>query len=266
MVIGTDCRYNTLIDGNDIMSAYIGKWLWEEKETTGSTNDDAVLLSATKTGEPFIISARTQTKGRGRRGRKWIAADGNLFFSQALPVDVRFLGQIVCLSAVSLWETVAKLLPSEYLAQIKWPNDVLIDNCKLSGTLLEKGENGYWVIGIGVNICVTPVAVELLYPATCLKDKGINIDRLAFLRSYIENFDNNYTLWQREGFTEISKKWLSAVKGLNEKITVRTDKETIEGIFTGIGGDGELLLTDNGKVRRIYAGDVFYIEKDKTNE
>lgn len=240
----------------------ISDWLWEDKEVTESTNDDALLCTRTKKEKKFIISAKKQTKGRGRRGRQWVSLEGNLFFSQALPEEMFCVGQLVCVSAISLWETITEKLPKEYKVSLKWPNDVLIDNCKVSGTLLERGENNYWIIGIGVNICVAPKTQRMLYPVTSLKACGINIDRLMFLQSYVEKFDKYYQQWKQSGFENIRKKYLKAIKGIGEKIQVQTPSQKIEGIFLGVGDNGELLLKTQKETKQIFAGDIFYIKKE----
>lgn len=240
----------------------INNWQWEDKVITESTNDDAVALSSCVKGEKFIITAQMQNKGRGRRGRQWISQKGNLFFSQGIEFETRYLGQLICLSSLSLYQTIKSLLSETHRLNLKWPNDVLIDNCKVSGTLLEKGEGEYFIIGTGVNICVAPTSEDLIYPVASLAEKGIIIDRIAFLRSYIDNFDNNYELWQKSGFEEIKQKWLNAVKGLHQEISVQTPLEKIKGIFEGIGDQGELLLQTEQKLMKIFAGDVFYIKKE----
>lgn len=239
--------------------AEIYQWNWLDKETTHSTNEDAVALSNTQTTGRFIISSKEQTKGRGRRGRTWISLEGNLFFSQGLVFNISYIGQLIALSTLSLYETIKTMLQPTHQVSLKWPNDILIDNQKVSGMLLEKGYNGYIIIGIGVNIKQAPSSPQMLYPVTSLAANGIDIDRLAFLRSYITNFDKNEQSWQIHGFNEIKQKWLEAVQGLNTQISVHTDREELIGIFKGIGDDGELLLETTENLRHIYAGDVFYI-------
>lgn len=238
----------------------INDWLWEDKKTTNSTNDDALLASQKYHGEKFIISAQQQTNGRGRRGRNWISLDGNLFFSQGLEFKLQDLGHLIFISSLSLYQSIKNLLPSEHSVMLKWPNDVLIDNAKVSGTLLEKGNGNYFIIGIGVNICIAPINKDLLYQTTSLKAKGILIDRLTFLKSYIENFDTNYNLWKTSGFSLIKEQWLLAVKGVGEHISVKTSTEELLGIFEGVGEQGELILRHDDKISKIYAGDVFYQE------
>ena len=242
---------------------YISNWLWQEKVETQSTNDDAIELSCKLSGEPFIISTQKQSKGRGRRGRTWIGMEGNLFFSQGLIFDVKNIGQLIFISSLSLYQTIKALAPSSRKVEIKWPNDILIDDAKVSGTLLEKGCNKYLIIGIGVNICASPQQQNMMYPVTSLKEKGIDIDRLSFLRSYIENFDHNYEIWQKLGFGPIKTQWLSATKGLKEEICVHNLSEEKRGLFLDIGEQGELLLQQGRKTEPIYAGDIFYIKKEK---
>ena len=102
----------------------------------------------------------------------------------------------------------------------------------------------------------------MMYPVTSLKVKGIDIDRLSFLRSYIENFEHNYELWQKSGFNPIKTQWLSVVKGLKEDICIHNSSEEKRGLFLGIGEQGELLLAQGNKIQPIYTGDVFYIKKE----
>ena len=127
--------------------------------------------------------------------------------------------------------------------------------------LLEKGAGDYWVIGIGVNLKVAPLLVNTLYPAVSLAEAGINVERLDFLRSFIAEFDNYFNLWKTEGFEPIRREWLAHVKSLDEEILVRLEDEELEGIFRGVDEHGSLLLETSGRIRRIYAGDVFYPQR-----
>ena len=87
--------------------SYINDWQWIDLAETGSTNDEAVFRSRQLDGrQKLVITAQSQTAGRGRRGRVWIGCEGNLFMSQAVPVELRFLGQIVLLSSLALIRTI----------------------------------------------------------------------------------------------------------------------------------------------------------------
>ena len=239
---------------------YIGDWMLHDMAETGSTNDEVKKLSANIRGQKVVISARSQTNGRGRRGRGWVSLDGNLFFSLGVENELKNLGALVFIASLSLWQTVRNLDPLLNV-KLKWPNDVLVNDKKISGMLLEKGAGGYWVIGIGVNLKVAPLLVNTLYPAVSLAEAGINVERLDFLRSFIAEFDNYFNLWKTEGFEPIRREWLAHVKSLDEEILVRLEDEELEGIFRGVDEHGSLLLETSGRIRRIYAGDVFYPQR-----
>lgn len=239
----------------------INSWNWDDRDIVESTNDEAQQQSQISISEKFIISAKKQLSGRGRRGNTWQSLTGNLFFSQGLCFDAQKIGQLVCLSSLSLYQTFQDFIKEDI--HIKWPNDILVNNKKISGMLLEKGAGDYFIIGIGVNIKSYPTDLNQNYQATSFLDNGINIDRLTFLRSYINKFDNNYELWQSQGFSKIKEQWLQFAKGIDDLIIVRTHQENIQGKFMGIGNNGELLLDVNQKIIPIYAGEIFYLDERK---
>ena len=116
---------------------YIGEWMLHDMAEVGSTNDEVKKLSENIIGEKVIISAQRQISGRGRRGHSWIGLDGNLFFSQGLECDLSAIGAMVFISTLSLWRTIQNL-NSMLDVKLKWPNDILVNDKKVSGMLLEK--------------------------------------------------------------------------------------------------------------------------------
>ena len=90
---------------------YIGDWMLHDMAETGSTNDEVKKLSANIRGQKVVISARSQTNGRGRRGRGWVSLDGNLFFSLGVENELKNLGALVFIASLSLWQTVRNLDP-----------------------------------------------------------------------------------------------------------------------------------------------------------
>lgn len=230
----------------------INLWNWVDYDEIGSTND-----VAKKAESKLLVTAKKQTGGRGRRGRSWESLDGNLFLSISLEVDLRYLGQMVFVAALSLAETIKKLSPSAQV-EVKWPNDVLLNAYKVSGILLEKGEKDFLIIGIGVNIEASPKIEGLIYPAISLKEASIKTDRITFLKQYMNIFDANL----KENFSKIKEKWLNLAKGLNQEIIVKDESIDKKGIFSGIDENGMLLLKKDGKTEKIYAGDVFFSSKE----
>lgn len=221
-----------------------------------STNDTA-LEYAHNTKENLVIKAEKQTHGRGRRGRSWSGCEGNLFFSLLLEFDIKNLGILVIIASYSLLQSI-KQLKAKTNVCLKWPNDVLINGAKVSGILLEKAEGNYIVVGIGVNVAQSPKDKEILYPTVSLKEAGIDISCDDFLKLYLKNFTDNINLYDASKNDQLRELWIANAKGIGKKITVEQSNETLSGIFQGIDENACLILENDGKVRKILAGDVFY--------
>lgn len=217
-------------------------WQWVELEEVGSTSDEVKKHGV-------VVSALRQTDGRGRMGRKWESVEGNLFFSFGIEFEVSRIGQLILIIGLSVAETIGNK------AKIKWPNDVLVNGKKVSGILVEKVDD-FFIVGIGVNIKSSPKIEGLIYPATSLKEEGIEADRAEFLNQYINTLDKNLELWQKEGIEPIKTNWLKYAHNLGKMIKVKNNTQTNEGIFQGIDDNGLLLLENNNKTTKIIAGDV----------
>lgn len=235
----------------------INDWQWYDYPEVGSTNDE-IRGFLTVPQQKIIVSARRQTAGRGRRGRSWIADEGNLLVSLALECGLDKLGEMIFIVSLSLLETV-KSFDKSAPVKLKWPNDVLLDGGKLCGILLEKGEGDYLIIGIGVNIVSAPPASGMLYPLSALATAGINVTREEFLNRFVAQFDIVLSLWKENGFTPIRQRWLQNVKGLGEEIAVNMESGSKKGLFTGVDENGALLLDSERGIEKIYAGDIFYL-------
>ena len=231
-------------------------------KTLGSTNEEArSRISSTGETSPVWILARHQTNGYGRRGRAWSQATGDLAASLLLDPDCdrAALGQYSFIAALAVASGIDALAPSS-APQFKWPNDILIDNKKLAGILLEfipsAGHNAL-IIGIGVNLVNAPDDTE--FPATRLE---------AYLRepvmaeTLLEGIDRTFwslvASWKRQGFGSIRREWISRAANLGHEITVRLPGETFQGIFEDIDDNGALILNSAGGRRLVHAGDVFF--------
>lgn len=236
---------------------YIEDWACFELEEVGSTNDEAKAMSKDDI-DKLVVTAKRQLSGRGRRGHEWVSMEGNLFASFALKIDPRHIGVLSFIFSLSIFDML-KRFDSELDIKLKWPNDVLVYNRKISGILIEKGEGEYFIVGIGINIVNYPKNVNLKYDATCLKNINIQKDRNEILREYINILNRNLEQWKNFGFEKIKDNWLKNAKNLGQEIVVKFDNNEIKGIFIGVDENGYLLLEKNGQVEKIYAGDVFYI-------
>ena len=152
---------------------------------------------------------------------------------------------------MALQEVVALYAPD---AQIKWPNDLLVDGAKLSGILLERAEDAV-VIGMGVNLAHHPQDLERR--ATCLAEAaGSAPDAAAFVEALADSFARWLGRWRSEGLQPVRTRWLSAAHPLGTALTTSAG----EGLFEGLDDTGALRLRlADGSVRVIHAGDVFLL-------
>lgn len=227
-------------------------------DEVGSTNDEAQKYCSQK-GKRTVVAAKKQTMGRGRRGRVWQSLSGNLFFSAAIEFPLSDLGKLVIISSLSVLKAIKKLQPEADVG-LKWPNDVLLGGKKVCGMLLEKAKGDYIIIGIGVNIKQSPLASDIMYPATSLAENGIAATAEEFLHLFLQIFSATSDNLSAESFAELRKEWEQNAYRLGQKIEIRQNDEVKKGLFLGIDADGGLLLKTGEKTEKFMAGDVFYIK------
>ena len=229
---------------------------WKIKKYTSltSTNDVAKEISV-NIDVPTLIVADIQTAGRGRRENKWISQNGNLFFSQVF-TPKGAISDLAFVTSLSLAETVYNFDKNVNIS-IKWPNDILINEQKIAGILIEKTIDDKVVVGVGVNILSNPDNAEIPYSATNLSAQGIKINKEELIKSYLEVFDKNYADCL-QSFDIIREKWLRYASHLNRKIMVKRKNMVDEGIFKGIDEQGLLLLEQEDKLTAIAVAEVFF--------
>jgi BirA family transcriptional regulator, biotin operon repressor / biotin---[acetyl-CoA-carboxylase] ligase len=235
----------------------------EEHDTVGSTN--SLCFDRAKAGHPgnLWIRAEVQSEGRGRRGRDWSSPRGNLFASLLLiaPQPAERIGELPLAAAVALAEAVDQSTGALQLVDLKWPNDLLVDDAKLSGILLEAEtlEDGRQavVIGFGVN-CVSHPPLTL-YQATDLRSLGYQVLAERLFEALVATMSEFLDHWKQPGgFETIRRLWLKRAAHLGKEISVRTAHDEFTGIFADLDARGHLVLKqDDGRQRTIYAGDVF---------
>ena len=229
----------------------------------GSTNDEAKTLARAGAPEGTVVWAGEQTAGRGRRGRAWLSPPGNLYVSLVLRPGGTAAGaaQLGFVAALGLGDAVAALTGPALQLNYKWPNDLLANNRKVAGILLESETGGsdsvdFVVIGIGVNLAVKPTNVE--YPATSLAEEGFpEPTPPVLLKAFVRHFDPWARRWRAEGFAPVRAAWLARGIGVGEAIRVRLERSTLLGRFLDLDEDGALVLEAADGRRRIAAGEVF---------
>ncbi|WP_421859011.1 biotin--[acetyl-CoA-carboxylase] ligase [Oricola sp.] len=240
-------------------------WRRLDLASVGSTNNEALTLAEGGDAGHLWVTAGEQLGGRGRRGRDWASPPGNLYAS-ALLIDLAPVARLATLPlavGVAVHDAIAACgLPGGTMLRIKWPNDLLLNDAKCCGMLLEaRGlSNGRQavVIGCGINIISHPDPG--LYPATALNRAGIAATPETLFAHLSRAMEEALTVWDGgRGIGAIRQRWLAAAHGLGARIAVNLASSRIEGIFEGIDADGVLMLrTDDGALRMISAGDLFF--------
>lgn len=232
-------------------------------ESIGSTNDEALAWAAAAAPDLSLVIANEQTAGRGRLGRKWFTPKGTaLAFSLILRPTAKeqpHLTRAVGLAALAVTES---LRIRGLAAQIKWPNDVLINGRKMCGVLAESVWSGEEVdcvvLGVGVNVLMesVPPAEDLQFPATSLEEElGQPPDRVEALSEILDAF---LSLRPRLTSDEFVALWQSLLAFQGKEVQVETSAaQTIAGRISGLDLDGSLrLLNEHGEVMTVRFGDV----------
>lgn len=222
-------------------------------EELDSTNSEARRLAEAGVAGPVWITADRQTAGRGRRGRAWDTASGNLAATLLLTPPANF-AQLSFVAALAVADTALEFAPHAAIT-VKWPNDVLADGKKLAGILLESGQ-GWLAVGIGINLATYPEGTE--FPATALAQFATPPSRDDALTVLAARFAYWYARWMEDGFESVRAAWLARAGGLGLPIRARLPHEERHGVFEGIDASGALLLNEQGVVRPIAAGEVFF--------
>ena len=231
-------------------------------DTVGSTNAEALAAARSGTRGPLWVVAQAQTGGRGRRGRAWTSAPGNLYASLLLtdPAPPEHVAQLSFVAALAVRDAIVACAPTLAPAvRLKWPNDVLCNGKKLAGILLEgvAGTPFAVVIGIGVNCRHHPDGNE--FPATDLAAEGAQVSPAELLSALSAAMADRVRQWERgDGLAGIRADWLGQAAGIGTVIRVRLEQRELIGRFEALDRDGRLLLkTEDGAIETIAAGDVF---------
>jgi BirA family biotin operon repressor/biotin-[acetyl-CoA-carboxylase] ligase len=227
-----------------------------------SSNSEALRLARSGEQGPLWIIAREQTAGRGRRGREWFSADGNLaasllFVVAVTPPVAATLGFVASLAVHGACRTLAP----EVDVALKWPNDVLADGGKVAGLLLEsevQNSSMAMVVGIGVNLASAPDGMP--FPAQSLRALGHDVPAEQAFVALTDAWVSFADRWNGgRGFDVIRKAWLAQARGIGQSISVRTGERVENGIFETLDEEGRLVLrAADGTARVISAGDVYF--------
>ncbi|MDG5470623.1 biotin--[acetyl-CoA-carboxylase] ligase [Jeotgalibacillus sp. ET6] len=234
-------------------------------ESVDSTQKIAHKLAQEQAPEGTLVIAEEQTSGRGRMSRSWHSPKGtgiwmSLLLRPVLPPQKA--PQFTLLTAVAVVQAIEDVC--DVNVEIKWPNDLLVNNRKITGILTELQADSEQIhsliIGIGMNINQQQedFPKELHELATSLAmETGSEVSRSAIVQRIMHHLEKYYLLYMDKGFAPIKLLWESYAISIGRHITARTINGVLTGIACGITEEGILLLEDDqGVTHSIYSADI----------
>lgn len=247
------------------------KWLGRTihfYDAVESTNLIAIELAQEGEAEGTVVLADQQLRGRGRGDRSWHSPAGvGIYCSVVLrPKMVPAKGQLITLMAgVSIVKAIT--LRTGLSPRVKWPNDILINDKKVAGILLESKVRGglidYSVLGFGINVnngsADFPEGMEFNASSLFLELKR-PVDRSKLVIEVFAELERLYHKLQSEDFFEVLEQWRHYSSTLGQRVRIRQKDRATEGIAVDLAEDGGLLVrAEGGQQIVVHAGDVEHL-------
>lgn len=254
---------------NELTGSICTRWAGQPVcvyESIDSTNAECTRLKQAGAKHGTVAMAMTQTAGRGRRGRSWDSPAGeNLYFSLLLTPDIALdkAPMLTLIMAVATARGIGAL--TGHGAEIKWPNDLVLDGKKVCGILtemrMEQNRIDYVVIGVGVNVKDRGFSEELKDKATALETvcgPDVSIRPTRLLETILKAFEDLYEAFVTEGdLGFLLEEYNSLLINRDREVMVLDPQGNYNGIARGITDTGELIVElADGERREVFAGEV----------
>ena len=257
-------RFDPLVPGaiQQALSRQAASWLQrlDVHPVIGSTNAELMAEAQQRSVDGCVSMAELQLRGRGRRGRRWSSPFGaNLAISIGVALDrpASALGGVSLVVGLAVLDVLEALEVSDL--SLKWPNDILLGDAKLGGILIEMvRRNGIeLVVGIGLNVvlpepirAVLPPGVADLSHTTPLPSRSFLAGRvISSVTQFVHEFE-------RMGFAPFRPAFDARHRYRGRHCRVLQGDRSIQGIVTGVGDDGELILQTSEGLRTFHGGEV----------
>ena len=220
--------------------------------------------------KPTWIIAKEQTNGKGRNGNIWFSSSGNfsgsvMFFPT---IERSYFHLYGFLFGVALHNTVKKITRYGVDIRLKWPNDLMIENGKVAGILLESIQSPQSnqvavIVGVGVNLNSHPnlnLNVRKRYNSQCVSNfSNHEICRESFFNKFSDELKELGLYVEENGLASILKLWRHRSYDKGTQIQVSDNKGGVNsGKFLGLDELGGLIMSDNSGTKKIYSGDVYF--------
>jgi BirA family biotin operon repressor/biotin-[acetyl-CoA-carboxylase] ligase len=206
-----------------------------------------------------VVIAERQTAGRGRLKRHWLSEQGGLYFTLVIRPQLPINQGYKLNFAASL--CLARMLKRMFAvnAQVKWPNDILINEKKITGMLSEMELNddriSFVNIGIGINVNNDPTSEEP--KASSLKNiLGRAVSRKELLAEFLDAYEDYL---HQDNFDNVISDWKRYTLTLGRQVKIVTTREVSEGCAEDVDDEGALILRlADGSLKKVVYGDCFH--------
>lgn len=247
----------------ELNTEYIGKELYVFKEVS-STNTVAKFLSNNNVENGSVVISEKQTDARGRSGKSWESPLGGVWLSIILNQDVDH--SRLPLITLSTGVAVAKALERIGIKnpEIKWPNDIMINDKKVCGILTEAIakfntiENVIIGVGIDASFDMNEIPEDLQNGTTTLeKELGRKENESTLITIFLEEFENIINLFNEQEFEKILKEWRKRSYTIGKIVEVRAPfNKYYDGYVVGIGKEGALIVEKiDGSLEKVISGE-----------
>jgi len=260
---------NSEVLEKSLAGKFIGRPLYYYPEIS-STNDEAFRLGISGAPEGTAVIADSQTKGKGRLQRVWHSPPGSNIYTSIIlrpNFEPEQAPQISIAAGVAVAEILSEYCPGH--VQLKWPNDVLLNNKKVCGILAQMKISAncidFVVLGIGINVNIgynqLPPDIRIIATSLAI-ETGREIARLELIISLYENLAKWYKQLMQRGFGAIKEKWLNLAPMVSQNVQVMFRNEVVSGKALGLDDDGSLtILTVNNETVKVLAGDATILKE-----
>ena len=217
-----------------------------------STND-WIKKNLPKLKDLDSLVAETQDSGKGRNSKNWFSPRGGLWMSIFIEEFPGNDGALSLLCAVAVCEVLEE---NSLLANIKWPNDIILKGKKLGGILIEKIQ-GKFIVGIGLNLNLSksdfPIPLkDVVITSKEVLHSELDIEKVA--KEIIKKIAEDRNILDR-----VHKKYLKLSGDINEKVTINDGKEVFTGKVVGIQPDGGIKIRNEDTEKVFYSGSLSYL-------
>lgn len=206
------------------------------------------------------VLAKTQTSGRGRRGRSWYSPTGGVYMTTIIRPSrsSEELPQLALVAGTAVRAACAQFGAEG--ARVKWPNDVVVGRKKLAGVLLETLEGPVVLVGVGANRSErggVTLDSELTLRFIGLGDLVEHTpSRCELARAIVDALETRYHLWAAGKFDQVLEEFERFHVLTGQRVSAGGDRGPVEGVVTGLDPSGALILdTQNGR-ERVSSGEV----------